>query len=287
MINSRGIVQNNSGTYKFQKLTYGMGSMCKPISREEERSLIDSMMSEGKERELRDRLALHDIRMVCSIVRKYCQHTRDFDDRIARGMFGLTYAANTFNLYQQAMVPDRNDPMYKIDRKRCKKKPKFDRNGNPVYVKFITYATHWVFKRILEEFRGLVIQLDNNSISMNASAFTRLHEESGTTMENFLNDRISPEFEKTNEVSDGLTGEDTHRIYGKIFEYVSTTDELTAFEKTVIEGTFYRNKRVKDIAEEMSTDTHHVINGKKSALGKIRKYMVKELKIGNISDIFK
>lgn len=287
MINSRGIVQNNSGTYKFQKLTYGMGSMCKPISREDERNLIDVMMSEGRERELRDRLALHNIQIVYSIAKRYCQHTRDFDDMIARGMYGLTYAANTFNLYRQAVVPDRTDPLFFTDRKNCRKKPKFDKDGNPVYVKFITYATHWVFKWIMDEFSGLGIQLDNNSFSMNAGAFTKTHDESDTTMENFLNDRIIPELEDTSEITDRLTNEDTQRIYGKIFEYVSTTNELTSFEKTVIEGTFYRNKRVKDIAEETSTDSHHVIRGKKSALDKIRKYMIEELKICEISDIFK
>ena len=287
MINSRGIVQNNGGTYKFQELTYAMGSACKPISREDERTLIDTMMSEGRERELRDALALHNIQIVYSIAKRYCQHTRDFDDMIARGMFGLTYAANTFNLYQQAMVPDRTDPLFLTDRKRCRKSPKFDRDGKPVYVKFITYATHWVFKWILDEFRGLGIKLDNSSFSMNASVFTKTHEDSSTQMENFLNDRVAPEFENTRDIADGLSNEDTRRIYGKIFKYVNTTNELTSFEKTVIEGTFYRNKRVKEIADETETDSHRVISGKRSALDKIRKYMVEELNIREISDIFK
>lgn len=286
MMNQLGVVQNNSGTYKFQDITYRLGSECEPISKVEERRMIDELMASGRERELRDKLALHNIQIVFSIARRYCQTTRDFDDMIARGMYGLTHAANTFDLYKQVMTPDRNDPLYRTDRKNCRKIPKFDKDGNPVYVKFITYATHWVFKWIMEEFRGLCSKLDNSSVSMDANAWTKKHEKSDTIVENFLNDRISPEFQKRTDVSDGLSNEDAQRLYGKIFEYVNTTSELTAFEKIVIEGTFYGNRCAKEIAEEYATKPRYVLSSKRAALEKIRKYMVNELHIDGIEDIF-
>ena len=62
-------------------------------------------------------------------------------------------------------------------------------------------------------------------------------------MENFIDDSISPDYVKTPSVIDQLSAIDGEEIYGKIKEYIISTNELSSNEKNVLLGMFYNDEK--------------------------------------------
>jgi len=310
MINSKGIIQNNKGISELLKNLKSDTNQYETLSKEEERRLIDEYVYKGKEDDLRIILARYNIRMVFHIAKKYCKNTRDFDNMIAMGLYGLVYAANRFDFYKQVtkkvkepvMVLDKTDPLYGIDNDKCRKIqqlhlstgkpifitkeiPVFDELGEPVYVRFCTHAYSWIFKYVVDEFEKKSIIIDNNSISINDAVKIKNSTDNNMTMENYIENMLSPDYVDPKTMIDQISDGETTEIYKKIHEYVSQTNELTAVEKHIIIDTFYNNRKIKDLAEEYNTNSQAIINKKVKALQKIKNHLVKKYNIRNFSDI--
>lgn len=308
MVNQKGVIQNNSGISELLKELKADKNQYKVLSRKEERSLIDEYVSMGKEDELRILLARYNIRMVFHIAKKYCKATCDFDNMVAKGLYGLVYAANRFDLYKQVvkktiepvMILDKTDPLYGIDNEKCRYvqdvdkstgkpifkttgTPLFDENGKPVYVRFCTHAYSWIFKYVLDEFDRKSAIIDNNSISL--SNTVKIHSnDTDQTMENYVGEMISPDYVTPKTTLDYISDNETSDMYRKIHEYVSNTNELTAIEKNVIIGTFYNGRKIKDIANEYHVNSQVLINKKLNALKKIRRHLSKAYNINSLTD---
>lgn len=309
MVNQKGIIQNNRGITELLRELKNDRNQYKVLSRKEERDLIDEYVAKGKEDELRILLARYNIRMVFHIAKKYCKATCDFDNMVAKGLYGLVYAANRFDLYKQVvkkttepvMVLDRDDPLYGIDNEKCGKvqgvdpethkplfntveTPLFDENGSPVFVRFCTHAYSWIFKYVLDEFDRKSNIIDSNSISL--SNVVRIHNSVDTdqTVENYIGDMLSPDYATPKNTLDYISEHETTDMYDRIRKYVSTTNELTAVEKGVIIGTFYNGRKIKDIANEYHINSQVLINKKLNALKKIRKHLGETYHINNLTD---
>lgn len=70
-------------------------SFPKPLSREEEQEYIE-LLSNGNE-EAREKLIVHNLRLVAHIAKKYTKSGRDADDVISIGTIGLIKAVSTFS----------------------------------------------------------------------------------------------------------------------------------------------------------------------------------------------
>ena len=131
MINAKGIVQNNTSTDELLKYLKSSSKQYKSLSYKKERELIEKYMkivvdSDGKPvidhideeghvfykydvigdiGELKQLLIMHHIKRVFNLSKKYAQYTRDFDDLIAKGMYGLVYATDRFGYFSAVMKP--------------------------------------------------------------------------------------------------------------------------------------------------------------------------------------
>lgn len=247
------------------------------------------------EQEFREKLVLHNLQMVASIAKSKCQYTRDFDNMYARGLYGLVYAANKFNPFIPVLTLDKNYVKPKRGRGRprkdevappSKKIPKIDpETGKIEYVKFNTYAQSWVFKYILSEFGENSIRIDNNSVSINQFVKPTGNKSSTQTLENFIDDSISPDYTKTASVMEQLSAIDGEEIYGKVKDYIISTNELSSNEKNVLLGMFYNDEKQGDIAKRLSISSQAVAINRHNGLLKLKRHMENKLKITSGNDV--
>lgn len=315
MINSRSIIQNNEAVGEFLKALKNDKRQYKTLTKSEERSMIDKYLAEGNEDELRKLLVMHNIRLVFSIAKKYCKDTRDFDNMMAKGLFGLTVAANRFNLFEYVTVkiPIGTEPVlvrnpaYRYNSssdvpKMIKKvdpetgdvvmKQTFEKRiwinpetCKPDYIKFSTYANPWVFKYIVDEFERKSIIIDNNSISIDDDVKIKNSTDNNQTMENYIDGMLSPDYSKPKTVMDSISNREAEEFYRNLGDYVKNTNELTAIERQIIVDTFYNKKKVREISEEISMNPQSVLLCKKSALEKIKNYIQKNFDVNSHYDL--
>ena len=202
MINSNGVIQNNKTASDFIRKQRKLNKVYKILSKDEERDMIEGYarlkLTDGKptwndkfecdfewvgpEAELREKLAMHNLQAVTRISSKHCQDTTDYDNMYAKGLYGLTKAANDFH------------PFKIVTRKEGdKRKIVYGPNGELQFIKFSTFAWTWVFKYVMDEFYLKSRKIDNNSTSINE--LVNMHNAANTkmTFENYLYSKISPE----------------------------------------------------------------------------------------------
>ena len=73
----------------------GSSSFPKPLSKEEEEECLNRIQQ--GDRQARDRLIEHNLRLVAHIIKKYYASYRDQEDLISIGTIGLIKAASSFN----------------------------------------------------------------------------------------------------------------------------------------------------------------------------------------------
>ena len=273
-MNSQDIIKNNECISKFIKFLKNSEKQYDTLTKAQERELIDKMLSEDKEEELRKTLVMHNIRFVFNIAKKYCKDTVDFDNMVAKGLYGLVYASSKFNLHMPIMVSEGD-----------KKVPKRDKNGKYEFVKFNTYAKNWIFKYIVQEFNDNTLKfIDNYSISLDDTMRIKNTVDSNHKVENYINDMVSVDYRKPRTIDDELSSNDVEEFYHNIEDYLNNTNDLTASEKKIIIDSYYNQKKLKEIADELNTTTQIVMQEKKKTLKKIRNFVQKNMKITSVSD---
>ena len=75
--------------------SYGSKTFPDPLSKEEEEKLIKDMLNKNKE--ARNKLVEHNLRLVAHIVKKYDNGKNDIDDLISIGTIGLIKGIDTFS----------------------------------------------------------------------------------------------------------------------------------------------------------------------------------------------
>ena len=71
------------------------GSFPKPLSAKEERECLEAIRAGDKN--AKDKLIEHNLRLVAHIIKRYYANNRDQDDLISIGTIGLIKAASTFD----------------------------------------------------------------------------------------------------------------------------------------------------------------------------------------------
>lgn len=301
MVNSKGIVQNNDGVTKFLRDLKNDPKQYPVLSREKERSMIDEYMARGEEDELRKLLVMHNMRMVFNCAKHYCKSTVDYDNMIAKAAYGLVFAANRFNLYEKICDTHTEDmktvvdgeEMTVIDWNTCKPKqvevkiPRTDSKGNVLYVRFCTYAHNWIMKYVREEFDMCknFVKVDNNTSSMDAYVRIKNSDDSRQTLENYLEDKISPDYSRQKDIISVISSNEAEDFYKNIHKYIEETNELTSVEKQIIIDSFYNRKKINDISNELMMKPQSVMQKKVKALGKLKDYITSHYNVDNINDL--
>jgi len=335
MINSSGIIQNNRTASDFIRKQRKFNKIYKILTKEEERAMIEGYASlktvdgkftfngdfecdfewTGNKDELIEKLIMHNLQAVTKISTKHCQDTRDYDNMYAKGLYGLTRAANSFhpfklivkktkvNLQDTDVPSDKDLVFYREDgkpsyvlRKHFDKEGNFDfverydiqydENGNPTFVKFNTFAQFWIFKYVVDEFYSKSIQIDNNSTSLDE--IIRIHNEQSKnmTLENYLSDIVSPEIEPVHTVSDEIASYEMSSIYESIHDYIDTSDNISSLEKSVLENTFYGGtSNIKKLSSVLKLPQQDIIEAQTSALLKLKDFLYEEYGIESLSDV--
>ena len=329
MINAKGIVQNNTSTDELLKYLKSSSKQYKRLSYNKERELIEKYMkpvvgSDGKPvidhideeghvfykydvigdiGELKQLLIMHHIKRVFNLSKKYAQYTRDFDDLIAKGMYGLVYATDRFGYFSAVMKPVmengkvvmvpkmKNGEIYYNIKKEMVMIPKlypvFEKDGiTPKYVKFITYATNWILKFLRDEFNDKqTVVIDNNSISLNDSPRIKNSTDHNQTYENTIENMLHPNYHiKT--FDDELSSNEVSRVCEGIYDYVmSEESNLSAIDKQIFVESFYNHKKTQDIADELEISTATIINKKKRILKSVKGMLKDKMGIENMNDI--
>ena len=300
-------ISNNDSTTALIKYLKSSSEQYDVLDKSEERSMIDRYMAEDKEDELREKLVMHNLRSVFSTAAAYCMKTRDFDNMVAKGLYGLVYASNMFDLYRPIMVPDMDSPPEMVPlkdengndvvdadgniqyREERRKVPKVDKAGNIQYVKFITYAKPWIFKMIVDEFQIKSFKIDKNSIPLDRSMVP--HEEkdgsskSSATVENFIDGIVAPEYVRPLSSDEILSASECETIYGKIGEFLASSEALSATEKGIIVDTFWNELSVTEMSEKYNLKQSSVASVKKKAMEKIRDFLKVRYNINKIGDL--
>lgn len=300
-------ISNNDSTTALIKYLKNSTDQYDVLDKAEERAMIDKYMAEGKEDELRERLIFHNIRSVFSTAAAYCKKTRDFDNMVAKGLYGLVYAANNFDLYRKIMVPDPKSPVEIIPRtdengnpafdedgnalydevKRMV--PKLDKDGNVQYVKFITYAKPWIFKMVVDEFQLKQFKIDKNSVPIEREIVPKDAKsskgKSSATVENFIDSMVSPEYVKPLSSDEIISAAECEMVYDSINDYINADSSLSAVERGIILDTFWNNLSVAEMSEKYSIKQSSVATFRRKAMDKIRGFLETRYNISRVGDL--
>jgi DNA-directed RNA polymerase specialized sigma subunit len=323
MINTKGIIQNNKTASDFIRKQRKFNKVYKILSKEEERAMVeryarikldengnpiyrtepsapglhDDFECEfewiGDETELRLKLVMHNLQAVTRISSKHCQDTRDYDDMYAKGLYGLTRAANEFHPFK---LITKTVGTKEVDGKKVPvKEVVLDKDGKPDFIKFNTFAQFWIFKYVMDEFYAKSIPIDNNSVSLNE--LVKMHGDTAKnfTLENYIQDNLSPEVSPQKTVSDEVSSAEASSLYESIHNYIKTTNDISSLEKRILEETFYGNDEyikkdgtanIKKLSTLLKIPQQSVIESQTSAFMKLKDYLYEEYGISSLSDIF-
>ena len=231
------VILNNEVATDFLKHLRKCKDKYKTLTKKQERELIDRLRGsdEGKLREL---LVLHNLKIVFNLSKKYAKNTLDFDDLIGRGFYGLTRAANLFDL--DAVVRDKN------------RNPVLDKNGNTIPIKFITYARPWVFKYIVMEFQVKGWKVIEKSSSLDGFRTERTEETlTSDDIDGYFYQEMDPSQARRGILPpDQLEAEHTASIYSDCIDQVKYSTELSTLEKGVFMDLFVENMADDEVSKK-------------------------------------
>lgn len=91
------------GYYLCLRLTGRGGSFPRPLTAEEEREALEKMAA--GDQKAREKLIMHNLRLVPHVIKKYYTHMDDQDDLISIGTIGLVKAVDTYSTDKKAKLP--------------------------------------------------------------------------------------------------------------------------------------------------------------------------------------
>jgi len=201
------------------------------LDKDQERELIFQFKDNPEE--LKKRLILHNIKMVFDMAKKYAVKSYDFDDMVARGMYGLTLAAEKFN-------PEKN-------------------------IKFSTYCYAWIFKYVVKEFYDKDFAVISKSTSIDVP-LNEESEENGRSFDNMLTETaIDPtcgysslEVAAMPNSRKQIAQERLKKITAEISNFVNTSSEFTPKDRTIYDRIMLGSEPIKDVARSERLSANYV-----------------------------
>jgi RNA polymerase sigma factor (sigma-70 family) len=247
------IIQGNQNTTKLITELKKAETQYPTLSKEEEEQMISKWKNNRSH--LNKLLFMHNIRIVFSVAKRYTSKTDDFDAMVQDGMLGLAIAAQKFDV---------------------------DRG-----TKFITYATPWVRKKVLERFYSKANNVIKNSISLNAPQMESNSKTSDDLpdFENYVHDYIDttvcPEFG----IREQIALNEQAQLCADLYTDLDNDAELQEHEKSIFIDMFYNHERAKDIQRKYNITTKDMTAIKSKILSKMRKTLEDKYSIESFMDI--
>lgn len=253
MVNS--IIRGNQNTTRLISELKKMAKQYPPLKKWQENELIHKY-ADNREK-LNNLLFMHNIRLVFNIAKKYMSKTDDFDSMVQDGMHGLAIAIENFDINRG--------------------------------VKFITYATPWVRKKVLERFYNKANEIIKRSVSLNSpSSVTnkKVNDGSETDLESYVSEYIDPIAYNKNTIRYEVANNEQTQLCANLYQALESSSELSATEKNVFVDIFYNKEKTRNIALKYNLETKDIAIIKEKILTMMRNKLKNEYEINSYSDIY-
>lgn len=248
------ILNNENTTLIIQKLKREE-KQYPPLNKQQERELINKYKDDREKLEYL--LFMHNIRMVFKIAKKYANKTTDFDNLIQQGLLGLQEGCKRFDITKDN--------------------------------KFITYATNWIRKRILEYFYQRQHLVDKNSISLEEVQNTSKlqgFEEKDQVCDYYIYKNIDKTYNTTIQpIDDELSVAEQKSLCNNLILKINDDTSLSSIDKEIFYKLFYNKEKPKSLAEEYNLSTQTIANIKNRILHKMKNILHNEYNINSFYDI--
>lgn len=249
------IIRGNQNTTKLISELKTAATQYPPLTKVQEEEMIKQHLDDREA--LNDLLFMHNIRLVFSIAKKYMTKTDDFDSLVQDGMMGLAIAAS-----------------------------KFDVSRN---VKFITYATPWVRKKILERFYCKANEVLKRSVSLNSPALavnSKINNSEESDLEDYVNEYIDPSVNSIKSFQCQLSIGEQTKLCASLYQKLEEDTTITDKEKKIFTDLFYNKERSKDIQRMYGVSSKDISLIKDKILASMRSQLETQYGIHSFSDVY-
>lgn len=247
------IIKGNQNTTRLINELKKAAKQFPPLSKEEEEKLIADNKNDRDK--LNTLLFMHNVRLVFNIAKKYVSRTNDFDSMVQDGMLGLAIAVNNFDIERGT--------------------------------KFITYATPWVRKKVLERFYSRENEIVKRSTSLSEpSATSKPNDANDSTFEDYVNEYIDPSVLTVKSTKHQLSSNEQIDICSALYHDLENDSSLSALEKSIFIDVFYNKEKNKEISRRYNVDTKTISMVKDKILAKMRDKLETQYGIHSFQDIY-
>ena len=252
MVNT--IIKGNQNTTKLINELKRSAKQYPTLSKEEEEELIKTYS--GNREKLNNMLFMHNIRLVFNIAKQYMSKTDDFDAMVQDGMLGLAIAAQKFD-------PSRG-------------------------VKFITYATTWVMKKVLERFYNKGNEVVKRSMSLDAPAksSSKINDNDDASFESYVNEYIDPSVSSIKTFQQQLSMNEQTQICADLYRDLENDTSVSAKEKKIFTELFYNKEKSSDVQLMYDVSAKEISIIKRKILSKMKDNLETHYGIHSFSDIY-
>lgn len=224
------------------------------LSKEAEEEMIEKYASDRDT--LNNLLFMHNIRLVFNVAKKYMGKTDDFDSMVQDGMLGLAIAARNFDLSRG--------------------------------VKFITYATPWVRKKVLERFYNRANEVIKRSVSMNAptnAGASKVNDGDDPSLESYVNEYMDPSTFAPPTFDQQLSANESNQICADLYQDLEGDSSLSDRDKRIFVDMFYNREKKADLQIKYDVTAKDIAQIKSSVLAKMRERLESKYGIKKLSDV--
>ena len=233
-------IRNNSCTDILGKYVKSHDEEFRPLSKKEEEALIEKFRNDPDE--IRKQLIQHNLRLVFSMAKKYAASSSDFDELIGRGIEGLVTAAERFDLNRK--------------------------------IKFVTYATPWIFKFIQKEFSQKEFVLSKSRISL----YTPITDSDGDSVMfgDVLNSFVKSDYlqnESALSVTDQLDQRDLQTVCQDVCRFVQADPSFDDLDREIFQKNLLEKTSIKQLSVDLNVQYPVLGKKKREVLEKLQEYL--------------
>lgn len=248
------IIKGNWNTTKLISELKAATEQYPTLSKEAEEEMIEKYADDRDT--LNNLLFMHNIRLVFNVAKKYMGKTDDFDSMVQDGMLGLAIAAHNFDLSRG--------------------------------VKFITYATPWVRKKVLERFYNRANEVIKRSVSMNAptnAGTSKVNDGDDPSLESYVNEYMDPSTFAPLTFDQQLSANESNQICADLYQDLEDDSSLSDRDKRIFVDMFYNREKKADLQIKYDVTAKDIAQIKSSVLAKMREKLESKYGIKKLSDV--
>lgn len=253
MVNA--VIRGNQNTTKLISELKKAAKQFPTLSKNQEEELIKTYAHDRDK--LNNLLFMHNIRLVFNVAKKYMAKTDDFDSMVQDGMVGLAIAAKNFDISRG--------------------------------VKFITYATPWVRKKVLERFYCKANEVLKRSVSLNSpvsQASSKLNDSNDGDLEGYVNDYLDPSVSSIKSFQHQLSANEQSKLCADLYKELENDKSLTEKEKQIFTDLFYNKERSKDVQRIYGVTSKDIALIKEKILKNMRDHLENHFGIHSFLDVY-